>query len=152
VKQKLIQPQTSVLDPVTNAPVNPFVYYKAKWVGANDSGIYPIGDKVLLLPDFIARKTAKGIELTDDRADREDQAITTGVLVAVGEGAFAWNADRVTPFVGRKPQPGDRVTFEKFTGQVQRGKDGIFYRLLDDRSVGAIVDTATKKDSENGSH
>jgi co-chaperonin GroES (HSP10) len=111
-------------------------YAPAEWGGENSSGIQPIGDRVLILPDGAAEKT---LVFTEETKERMAMAAETGVLVAVGESAWAWNSDRTRPFTGTKPVEGQRVWFERYAGSVQHGEDGRLYRLLDDKCVGAIA-------------
>lgn len=113
-------------------------YLPAPYMGENKSGWEPIGDYVLVRPDFIARKSSGGIELPDDIAERMQLAAITGVIVECGDEAFKWNADRTRPFEGYRPQPGDRVIFEKYAGKPILGDDGQSYRILEDKSVGGI--------------
>ena len=75
----------------------------------NDTGIQPVGYKVLIKVDGVEDKSAGGIYLPDTTREREESANDKGLLVAVGEMAFAdWK--------GRKPVAGDRVVFEKYAG------------------------------------
>lgn len=114
-------------------------YVPAQWTGGNTSGRDPIGDRVLILPDDAADITAGGIHLTADLVGRHSMAAEAGVLVAAGEGAFTWNSDRQTPFAGRKPQPGDRVCIERYSGQLITGDDGKVYRLCESVCIGAVI-------------
>ncbi len=115
-------------------------YVPAVWTGKNASGILPIGDRVLVLPDKAPGKTDGGIHLTEQQQDRDGLAAETGVLVAIGEAAWKWNSDRTRPYDGTKPQIGQRVWFERYAGAVQYGKDGVAYRLMDDKAVGAVAE------------
>lgn len=114
-------------------------YVPAEWIGKNDSGIHPLGDRVLILPDKASTTTMGGIELPDDLVHRHTLAAEAGVVVQIGDGAFKWNSDKVTPFTGREPQPGERVCIERYSGQLIRGDDGKLYRLMDSQCLGAIL-------------
>ena len=117
-------------------------YQHAKFSGKNESGIIPIGDRVLILPDDAADKTAGGIMFDDTLKERNSLAAETGVLVAVGNGAWFWNSDRTRKFEGVRPEVGQRVWFERYAGSVQHGNDGRLYRLMDDKCIGGLrVDT-----------
>ena len=122
-------------------------YVPATWTGTNESGISPLGARVLVLPDVAEEQTTGGVHLPPDVAARNGMAAETGVLVALGEGAFAWSGDRIHPWVGRRPEPGDRVIIERYTGQLQRGLDGQIYRICEDRAIGAIA-TAPREEGE----
>lgn len=113
-------------------------YLPSLYHGKNQSGWSPIGDYVLVKPDSIARTSSGGIELPDDLAERMQLAAITGVIIECGDEAFRWNADRTRPFEGYKPQPGDRVIFEKYAGKPILGEDGINYRIMDDKAIGGI--------------
>jgi chaperonin GroES len=113
-------------------------YTPAIWPGKNTSGYLPIGDMVIVLTDQVASQTSGGVKLPDDVLERLNMAAETGVIAAVGEGAFTWSHDRKRHFVGRKPKPGDMVFIERYSGQLLSGQDGMKYRLLADKQVGAI--------------
>lgn len=115
-------------------------YTPAQWSGKNESGIYPIGDRVLILPDPAIEETEGGILMPDQKQDTDGLAAETGVLVALGEAAWKWNSDRTRPFDGARPDVGQRVWFERYAGSVQYGVDGRAYRLMDDKCVGAVAD------------
>lgn len=121
-------------------------YAPAEWRGENTSGIQPIGDRVLVLPDGPAEKdihrddgSVVSFALPEETKERMAMAAETGVIVAVGESAWAWNADRTRPFSGDKPVEGQRVWFERYAGSLQHGKDGNLYRLMSDNCVGAVA-------------
>jgi len=106
--------------------------------GTNKSGVRPVGDRVILLPDQPADQSAGGLFLTDDMQERLRLSAISGTIVELGDDAFAWNSDRTRPFTGVKPKPGDRVYFEKFAGSEVNGDDGKIYRICDDKCIGAV--------------
>lgn len=112
-------------------------YVVAEWDGTNPSGWEPLGDRVLIRPDQVAAKTAGGVELPDDIADRMTMAAEAGIIVAMGAGAFKYNADKITKFVGTPPKPGDRVSMGRYSGQLHMGHDGVKYRIVDSSELGA---------------
>lgn len=111
---------------------------QAAYSGKNESGFDPIDEMVLVLPDGAAETTAGGITLTPEMVERMSLAAETGVIVAMGEGAFRWNASKSRPWSGYRPQPGDRVYMRRYAGQVMLGEDRKLYRLISDVEVGAI--------------
>ena len=119
-------------------------YEAAKFTGSNVSGIHPIGDRVLVMPDIVAEKTSGGIIKPQTTAHVETLAAESGTVVAVGDGAFVWNSDRTRQFVGRKPVPGDRVCFKRYAYVRQIGDDGIEYWIMSDDVIGGIRETKTK--------
>ena len=115
-------------------------YVPAEWSGKSESGIYPIGDRVLVLPDKSIEETEAGIIIPAQTQDHDGLAAETGVLVAIGEAAWKWNSDRTRPFDGTRPEIGQRVWFERYGGSIQYGVDGQAYRLMDDKCIGAVAD------------
>lgn len=114
-------------------------YIAPMWDGVNTSGCTPIGDKVLIIPYLAIDRTAGGIEMPDDFKERMQLSAVSGVIAALGDDAFTWNADRTRRFEGYKPQVGDHVFFERYAGAVVQGDDGGEYRLIDDKSIGAVL-------------
>lgn len=112
-------------------------YAARQWDGANLSGIQPLCDKVLVLPDQALQQVG-GIIIPDQAQENQGAAATTGVLVACGPQAFAYDSNRLVEWVGDRPQPGCRVYFQKYAGQEYTGADGQLYRLMDDRCVAGM--------------
>ena len=125
----------SVPSGIVMTPLGQFV--AVLWNGKNESGILPIGDRVLILPDGYADKIGS-IIVDDKQQGDKSKAAETGVLVAIGDGAWTWNSDRTRPFSGTLPQVGQRVWFERYAGSEQHGDDGRLYRLMDDKCVGGL--------------
>lgn len=114
-------------------------YEPAQWNGKNESGIKPIGDRVLVLPDKAPLKSTGGVIFTDQKQDIDGEAAETGVLIGIGEAAWKWNSDRTRPYDGTRPVIGQRIWFERYAGSKQYGKDGVAYRLMDDKCIGAVA-------------
>lgn len=114
----------------------------AIWQGKNTSGCEPIGDKILIKPDIYLSQTESGIHITDEFVERMQLATQSGVIVAVGDDAFTWSADRMRPFGGYKPKVGDRVYYERYAGAEVEGDDNQQYRLIEDRQIGAVIEKA----------
>ena len=112
-------------------------YVEAEFEGKNRSGYVPFGDRVLVLPD-VASDRVGSIQITQQKQEQQTMSTVTGVIVAIGEGAFEWNSDKSTKAIGRKPVVGDRIFMERFAGQPLHGLDGNLYRVMDDRCIGAI--------------
>lgn len=122
--------------PTINTPIGEFD--RVEWIGRNSSGIQPFGDRVLILPDQATIRSAGGILKPPEEIERKSEGAETGVLVAIGDGAWAWNSDRSRRYEGEKPIPGQRVYFERYAGGKFHGKDGLLYRLMDDKAVGGL--------------
>jgi len=99
----------------------------------NESGIYPVGNRVLVLPDVIEEKTEGGIFIPDQISERHGMAQTLGILVDLG-------ADSFDGYKENFATPGDRVCFAKYGGLSVRGKDGKQYRIINDVDITAKVD------------
>ena len=106
----------------------------------NESGLTPIGYRVLIKLDPIKETTAGGIVLPDQIKQQEDLATTEGTIAAVGEKAFE--------NFKLKPQPGDRVVFSKYAGIILHGNDGERYRVIDDENDIAAIKEIKEKDDE----
>lgn len=110
----------------------------AVWDGENRSGWQPLDDKVLVLMDEHTELTKGGIIVMSQIADRQTLAGITGVIVALGPTAFRWSDDLARAWTGYKPQPGDRVYVDRYSGQLVNGRDGRQYRLMSQSCVGAV--------------
>lgn len=113
-------------------------FVEALWNGTNEAGWGPLCDKVLILVDEAASKTAGGIIRTDEGKELTSLSATTGILVAAGPQAFAYDSQRLTQWVGERPVPGSRVAFQKYSGETYTGDDGRLYRIMEDRSVAMV--------------
>lgn len=124
-------------------------YEKALWTGKNLSGIEPMCDRVLVLPDRHAEKVGN-ILITDTVVDQASMSGTTGTLVAVGPAAFGFDSTGFNrwPEDAPKPGPGARICFQRFSGEEYRGEDGQMYRLMDFRSIGATMGMAEVEAAE----
>lgn len=102
----------------------------------NTSGIEPIDQRVVVLPDPVEERTAGGIILPDQHKEREQWAQAKGTLVAVG--ACAWSeAKRERGF--EAPKSGARVMFAKYGGVTFEGDDGKQYRIMNDADITGVI-------------
>ena len=101
----------------------------------------PVGDCVLVQPDTAAKMVGKLglIEVPSDMRERYSKAAETGLILAVGDGAFSWTADRARPWAGYKPQAGDRVWFKRYSGVTVKGYDGVIYLIMTDHCIGGVM-------------
>ena len=115
-------------------------YTWAEFSGKNESGMYPYGDRVLVMPDQAAKSSSGMIQFTDQQIERNAEAAETGIIVALGPEAFLWNSDRTRKWESAdKPKVGDHVVFDRYSGSYQHGRDGKMYRLMDDKCIGALA-------------
>src|SRR3990167_9491861 len=101
------------------------------------SGIIPTEFKVLLLPDTVEERTAGGIIKPAERVERDQYAAMEGVIIPASPLAFTYEN---WPEGARKPQVGDRVIFAKYAGATVEGRDGVKYRLVADKDIGAVLE------------
>lgn len=115
-------------------------YIPAEYPGSNTSGIRVLGKNVLVRVDECSPRTSGKIELIETMVEQMTMAATTGVVCAVGPEAFRLFDDG-TRWTGRAVEAGERVWFEKYAGQLQTGRDGATYRIMDYRAIaGAMED------------
>lgn len=110
----------------------------------NESGIFPAGHRVLLLPEQETEdeKALKAIKTPDGRSlimaetasERHRLAQMAGTVVAVGQSA--WKDFGTEPWA----KPGDRAMFAKYSGVILRGKDNKKYRMVNDEDIVALLD------------
>jgi co-chaperonin GroES (HSP10) len=115
-------------------------YVESAWTGQNTSGITPIGDQILILPDKSVEMTLGGIIMPESLRETHSLAAESGVIAAIGAGAWTWNTDRTRRFEGVKPEVGQRICFTRYSGMERFGKDGEMYRIMEDKCIGALVD------------
>ena len=103
----------------------------------NEAGIRPLEFRVLVKPDQTEQVTQGGIYIPDNTHEREGFAQVKGTLVAYGDSAFQdWSEQERTDL-----QPGARVYYSKYQGIMVNGADGDDYRLMNDKDIGAIIQT-----------
>ncbi len=106
----------------------------------NTSGIKPVECRVLVLPDPVDEKTKGGIILPPRNQEQQQASAVKGTFIAAGGLAFDdWKTDK------EAVQPGDRVLFSKYAGQVTPADDGKEYRLCNDSDIVAVLTQTRKK-------
>ena len=111
-----------------------------RWDGVNRAGLKPLCDNVLILVDEIADITPGGIHTTDQAQETGTLGSATGIIIAVGPQAFAYDMDRLVKWEGERPKPGDRIWFARYAGQEHTGLDDKLYRIMQDRSIAGMED------------
>lgn len=112
----------------------------------NNSGIYPVGDRVLIKPDSLEETTEGGIVIPESIHEKHALAQSIGTVIAVGPDAWIDHVEKSpegSKTVGfSKPfaKPGDRVCFARYGGIQIPGKDGEEYRIMNDVDITAVVD------------
>ena len=101
---------------------------------SNESGINPVGWRVLIKPQEIKKVSKGGIILTTETSEaREQMGNTTGVVIAMGDQCFA---DEPEPWCS----VGDKIIFAKYAGLLYLGKDGKQYRMVNDKDITGTLD------------
>jgi len=126
-------------------------YLQASWTGQNESGWVPFGDALIVLPDAAAETAGSLglIHLADDQIERNALAAESGVVVALGDDAYADIREG-----SAKPLPGMRVLFTRYAGRVFKGLDGRHYRVMTQECIAAglpgseILEELTDSDTE----
>lgn len=108
----------------------------------NKSGVYPLSDRVLVLPDEEVEVKGGLIVVPEEIRQRYALSQTFGKVVEFGPTAFKYELKNYD--VEQKKEVGSRVMFAKYAGIVIKGKDGKDYRLLRDDDVTAYVDDDIK--------
>ena len=96
----------------------------------NQSGIFPTGGHLLVLPDKIAEVTSGGIFIPKTIQDKEQQAATVGTLIAIGNSAWM-DLDNGLPWAS----VGDKISYSRYAGVSMMGKDNESYVLINDNDV-----------------
>lgn len=103
----------------------------------NNSGINPLGYKIVVLPKEVEEKTKGGLYLPETKVEKDEFQRREGIIVAMSPMAFCnpdWPAD------AQKPQVGDRVMFARYQADELTGKDGRKYWIMNDTSVMATIE------------
>ncbi len=107
----------------------------------NDSGITPLGHRVLVKPENVEETTKSGIIIAiGSGRDREQMSQVMGTVVAVGNTCWKDQAE------AEWAKPGDFIMFGKYSGLTTIGKDDVEYRLISDLDVVAKLDPVLRKD------
>jgi len=100
----------------------------------NESGINPVGWRVLVKPKEVMEKSSGGIILaTEKTKEREQMSNTTGIVISMGDQCYA---DEPSPWC----KVGDKVIFAKYAGLLYKGRDGEQYRMVNDHDVTGTLD------------
>jgi chaperonin GroES len=101
---------------------------------SNESGINPVGNRILIKPQEIAKVSKGGILLTTETtAAREQMGNTTGIVVAMGNHCYLEDSSSWC-------KVGDKVIFAKYAGLLYTGKDGQDYRMINDHDITGTLD------------
>lgn len=99
----------------------------------NVSGIWPVGHRVLILPEQIEEKTEAGIILhTGSQKAREEMAQIEGTVIALGTTAYS---DQPSAWCS----VGDKIIMGKYSGLIYEGRCGQAYRIINDLDVVAVI-------------
>jgi len=104
----------------------------------NDSGLTPLEFFVVVQLDPQEEKTVGGIILPSQVMESDKLATQEGTLIAISPHAFTYAEGWPE---GSKPEVGQRVLFKRYAGHLHE-RNGKTYRLLNDKDLVAIVETA----------
>lgn len=107
----------------------------------NESGYIPVEFNVVVYPDPVEETTKGGIILTHTTKEADQYATQEGTLIAISSLAFTY-AD--WPEDARLPQPGDRILFARYAGNMYDGPNGKKYRVIKDKDILAIKEDTSK--------
>ena len=132
----------------------------------NDSGITPVGDRVLVKADAVEEVTEGGIVIPQQAKDRHQVSACYGYIVAVGPDCWKHtiertykiheNGDRqlVEEKIKGFDQPfakvGDRVAWALYAGVNNTGEDGQEYTILNDVDITCRVSEKVTQTSIQG--
>lgn len=116
-------------------------YIQVAWPGNNSSGLKVFGKNVLVRMDECSQSSAGGVLLGAEIVDRMTEASESGCIYAVGPAAFRLFDDGHR-WEGDKPEVGQRVYVGKYSGVKAIGRDGAFYRIMDEGCILAATDDA----------
>lgn len=107
----------------------------------NASGIRPTEFKVIVLPADLGDKfkiagKVSSLVMPEQVKERDQFAQMEGTLIAVSPIAFTYDDWKT----GEPPKVGDRVLFAKYAGTKVTGKNGVEYRLINDKDIAAVLD------------
>lgn len=100
----------------------------------NNSGITPVGHRLLIQPLTLEEVSEGGIILSKETVDMERLAQMRGYVIEVGSSAYS---DQPSAWC----KVGDLITFGKYSGLIYKGKetlDKLEYRVINDLDVVAI--------------
>lgn len=109
--------------------------------GYNPSGLLPLGPNVLIRIDTCSQATAGGVMLADDMIEKMDAASESGVIYAIGKTAWRGYSE------DERPQLGNRVYFQRYSGLTGNGGDGGRYRIMDESCIACLLDPAAQDQS-----
>ena len=96
----------------------------------NQSGIFPTGGHLLVLPEKVEEKTKGGIYLPETAREKEQQAATVGTLIAIGPTAWKDLDDGIA-----WAEVGDKISYSRYAGVSMSGIDNESYVLINDNDV-----------------
>lgn len=97
-------------------------------------GIEPTGGHVLILPETVEEKTAGGLYIPATTRDKEQQAATSGTVIAIGDSAWK-DLDDGKPWC----KVGDKVSYARYAGVAMLGQNKKDYVLINDNDILAVL-------------
>lgn len=114
----------------------------------NESGIHPVGKKVLIEPDELEEVSEGGIVIPKTALKQHEYAQSIGRVMEIGPDCWYYEFEKnasgdVIKTIGYSKaqfEVGDRVCYTKYAGIQMPGKDGKDYRVVNIGDVTARVE------------
>lgn len=106
----------------------------------NETGIIPLGYKVLIRLEEKESKTKGGIIIPESTLDLENNASQVATVLDFGEAAFTIGMADLPNEWNIKPKVGSKVLLNKYAGITVEGKDRKEYRIINDKEILAIYE------------
>lgn len=106
---------------------------------SNQSGIIPMGFKVLVKIKELEEKTKGGIIIPTDTREKEEAASQIATIVDYGRAAFTIGVADLPNEWDIKPEVGNKVVLNRYAGITIEGNDKKEYRLVNDKEILAIL-------------
>jgi len=111
---------------------------------SNNSGIIPLGYKVLIKVKELEEKTRGGIIIPDEVLQKEGAASQVATLIDHGEAAFTIGMADLPKEWNILPKIGATILINKYAGINVKGKDDDEYRIITDKEIIAIFNEESK--------
>lgn len=106
---------------------------------SDKSGLIAVEYKVIVKPvqekGYVELKGGFKLHKPDETKERDKHAASEGEIVGVSPLAFNYEA---WPDGARKPKVGDHCIFARYAGITTLGKDGVEYRIMNDKDIVAV--------------
>jgi len=106
---------------------------------SNESGIIPLGFKVLVKIKELEETTKGGIIIPADTREKEEAASQIATIVDYGKAAFTIGVADLPNEWDVQPEIDNEVVLNRYAGITIEGTDKKEYRLINDKEILAIL-------------